>query len=181
MDIYQHAAFAFSAVAAGAFQRLFPDDAACATTSKKARWGDGLRLSNLVWGRLPGAPAKTPACRRPVPVATRLSRYETGLDLPINWRAGMVCPDSGIRIGGSANEHARWTKPGSAVGHRSRRGVHTKVMVACALRCAIASLEPRRTRRKDGRYAGAFDWQSPRNRRPNRRAKFVDGAALRVQ
>ena len=40
MDIDQHAALPF-AQSLPEFQRVFPDDAACAAYLEKARWGDG--------------------------------------------------------------------------------------------------------------------------------------------
>jgi hypothetical protein len=40
MDIDQHAALPFPQ-SLPEFQRLFPDDAACAEYLEKARWGDG--------------------------------------------------------------------------------------------------------------------------------------------
>ena len=40
MDIDQHAALSFPQ-SLPEFQRLFPDDAACAEYLEKARWGDG--------------------------------------------------------------------------------------------------------------------------------------------
>ena len=43
------------------FQRLFPDDAACAAYLEKARWGDGFACPHCGTGSCPGAWCKSVA------------------------------------------------------------------------------------------------------------------------
>jgi hypothetical protein len=47
MDINQYAALPFPQ-SLPEFQRLFPDDAACAEYLEKARWGDGFVIRTVV-------------------------------------------------------------------------------------------------------------------------------------
>jgi hypothetical protein len=188
MDVDQPAALPFPQ-SLPEFQRLFPDDAACAEYLEKARWGDGFVCPHCGVTCEPFRIATRPgvlACRKcrrqtgltvgtvmershtPLSiwfwaaylVASQtpgmsavqfqrqlgLSRYETAFQILHKLRAGMVRPDQD-RIGGRANEHV------------------------APLRCAIGSLEPRRTSERMGAMRGAFGWQLPLTVAPNR---FVD-------
>ena len=208
MDVDQPAALPFPQ-SLPEFQRLFPDDAACAEYLEKARWGDGFVCPHCGVTCEPFRIATRPgvlACRKcrrqtgltvgtvmershtPLSiwfwaaylVASQtpgmsavqfqrqlgLSRYETAFQILHKLRAGMVRPDQD-RIGGRANEHVEVDE--TWVGGRTRgegRGVHHKVLVA--LRCAIGSLEPRRTSERMGAMRGAFGWQLPLTVAPNR-------------
>ena len=84
----------------------------------------------------------------------RLSRYETAFQILHKLRAGMVRPDRD-RIGGSTNEHFEVDE--TWVGGRTRgegRGVHHKVLVACAVEVRHRKISIAQDRRKDGRYPG---------------------------
>lgn len=70
-----------------------------------------------------------------------LSRYETTFQILHKLRAGMVRPDQG-RIGGRASEHVEVDE--AWVGGRTRgegRGVHHKILVACAVGLHCRKLE----------------------------------------
>lgn len=69
-------------------------------------------------------------------------------------RAGMVRPEHD-KIGGNPREHVEVDK--TWVGGRTRgegRGVHHKVLVACAVEVRCRKPGTKRANRKDGRYAG---------------------------
>ena len=127
------------------FQRLFPDDAACAAYLEKARWGDGFAC---------------PHCGSRSTLKTALASLPpTGLRIgaTLRWRfwaylvakgrgfsgnlvfranalhAGMVRPNQD-RIGGQPKNHVEVDE--TWVGGRTRgegRGVHHKVLVSCAI------------------------------------------------
>jgi len=104
-----------------------------------------------------------------------LSRYETAFQILHKLRAGMVRPHQD-RIGGRANEHVEVDE--TWVGGRTRgegRGVHHKVLVACAVRRAIGSWNAQ-DKRKDGRYAGRVRLAVAADRSARSLCKFVDGA-----
>ena len=76
MDIDQHAALSFPQ-SLPEFQRLFPDDAACAEYLEKARWGDGFVCPHCgVTGEpfriatRPGVGASTRRSARPAPFSS---------------------------------------------------------------------------------------------------------------
>src|SRR5271166_7142017 len=73
MDIDQHAALPFPQ-SLPEFQRLFPDDAACAEYLEKARWGDGFVYPRCSVTREPFSIAT-----RPGVLACRKCRRQTGL------------------------------------------------------------------------------------------------------
>src|ERR1700674_1124967 len=181
------------------FQRLFPDDAACAAYLEKTRWtggficphgrggGERFRSANRpgMWRcrkcrRDTGLTVGTVMARSHTPLSVwfwsaylvssqtpgmsavqlqrqlGLSRYETAFQILHKLRAGMVRP----------------TKPGSAVGHAAKaEAFTTRFWSPAPLRCAIGSLEPRRTSERMGAMRGAFGWQLPLTVAPNR---FVD-------
>ena len=100
-----------------------------------------------------------------------ISRYETAFQILHKLRAGMVRPDQD-RIGGRANEHVEVdeTWVGGPTPAKAE-AFTTRFWSPAPLRCAIGSLEPRRTSERMGAMRGAFGWQSPRTEAPNR---FVD-------
>src|SRR5271165_69537 len=73
MDIDQHAALPFPQ-SLPEFQRLFPDDAACAEYLEKARWGDGFVCQHC---GVTGEPFRI--ATRPGVLACRKCRRQTGL------------------------------------------------------------------------------------------------------
>ena len=83
-----------------------------------------------------------------------LSRYETAFGILHKLRAGMVRPNQD-RIGGKPGEHVEIDE--TWVGGRTRgegRGVHHKVLVACAVEVRHRKPGTAQDKRKDGRYAG---------------------------
>src|SRR5271165_6551036 len=83
-----------------------------------------------------------------------LTRYETAFQILHKLRAGMVRPHQD-RIGGRANEHVEVDE--TWIGGRTRgegRGVHHKVLVACAVEVRHRKPGTARDKRNDGRYAG---------------------------
>ena len=83
-----------------------------------------------------------------------LSRYETAFGILHHLRAGMVRPDQD-RIGCKPGEHVEIDE--TWVGGRNRgegRGVHHKVLVACAVKARHRNTRTAQVTRKDGRYAG---------------------------
>jgi len=83
-----------------------------------------------------------------------LSRYETAFQILHKLRAGMVRPDQD-RIGGIAGEHVEADE--TWIGGKTRgkgRGVHDKVLVACAVEVKQRKLESSLNKRRTGRYAG---------------------------
>jgi len=130
----------------------------------------------LVWARPIWSPARPPGISAvQFQRQLGLSRYETAFQILHKLRAGMVRPDQD-RIGGRANEHVEVDE--TWVGGRTRgegRGVHHKVLVACAVEVRHRKPGTRRTA-KDGRYAGRVRWRLPLTAAPNRFVEFVDGA-----
>src|SRR6202521_1182571 len=198
MDIDQRAALPFPQ-SLPEFQRLFPDDAACAEYLEKARWGDGFVCPHC---GVTGEPFRI--ATRPGVLACRKCRRQTGLTVgtvmershtPLStwfWAAylvasqtpGMSAVQFQRQLGLSRYETAfqilhklragmvRPTKPGSAVGHAAKaEAFTTRFWSPAPLRCAIGSLEPRRTSERMGAMRGAFGWQLPLTVAPNR---FVD-------
>ncbi len=83
-----------------------------------------------------------------------LSRYETAFGILYKLRAGMVRPDQD-RIGGKPDQHVEVDE--TYIGGRTRgegRGVHHKVLVACAVEVRHRKPGTAQDKRKDGRYAG---------------------------
>jgi transposase-like protein len=83
-----------------------------------------------------------------------MSRYETVFQILHKLRAGMVRPDQD-RIGGRRGEHVEVDE--ALIGGRTRgkgRGVHDKVLVACAVEVRQRRPGTKRETRKGGRYAG---------------------------
>ena len=218
MDIDQRAALPFPQ-SLPEFQRLFPDDAACAEYLEKARWGDGFVCPHCGVTGEPFRIATRPGvlacrkCRRQTgltvgtvmershtPLSTwfwaaylvasqtpgmsavqfqrqlGLSRYETAFQILHKLRAGMVRPDQD-RIGGRANEHVEVDE--TWVGGRTRgegRGVHHKVLVACAVEVRHRKPGTAQDKRKDGRYAGRVRLAVAADRSAKSLCGFVDGA-----
>ena len=84
----------------------------------------------------------------------RLSRYETAFGILHKLRAAMVRPNRD-RIGGQPGQHVEVYE--TWVGGRTRgegRGVHHKVLVACAVEVRHRKPGTAQDTRKDGRYAG---------------------------
>jgi transposase-like protein len=179
------------------FQRLFPDDAACAAYLEKTRWDDvfvcpqcGVVGEPFRFVNRPGV-MRCRACRcdtsltagtvmerTHTPLSTwfwaaylvssqtpgmsavqfqrqlGLSRYETAFQILHKLRAGMVRPDQD-RIGGKPSIRVEVDE--TWVGGRTRgkgRGVHDKVLVACAIEVRRRQPGTKLDERKDGRYAG---------------------------
>jgi len=218
MDVDQPAALPFPQ-SLPEFQRLFPDDAACAEYLEKARWGDGFVCPHCGVTCEPFRIATRPgvlACRKcrrqtgltvgtvmershtPLSiwfwaaylVASQtpgmsavqfqrqlgLPRYETAFQILHKLRAGMVRPDQD-RIGGRANEHVEVDE--TWVGGRTRgegRGVHHKVLVACAVEVRHRKPGTAQDKRKDGRYAGRVRLAVAADRSAKSLCGFVDGA-----
>ncbi len=83
-----------------------------------------------------------------------LSRYETAFGILHKLRAGMVRRNQD-RIGGKPGEHVEIDE--TWVGGRTRgegRGVHHKILVACAVEVRQRKPGTAQGKRKDGRYAG---------------------------
>ena len=179
------------------FQRLFPDEAACAEYLERARWRDGfvcphcavadepryvstrlkvLRcrhcrrdtsltagtvmerthtpLSVWFWGAYLVA-SQTPGMSAvPFQRPLGLSCYETAFQILHKLRVGMVRPDQD-RIGGKPDETVEADE--TWVGGRTRgkgRGVHDRVLVACAVEVRQRKRTSSLNKRKTGRYAG---------------------------
>ncbi len=179
------------------FQRLFPDEAACAAYLEKARWGDGFVCPYCYAVGEPFRIATRPGvlccrkCRKDTgltvgtvmersdtPLSTwfwaayliasqtpgisavqfqrqlGLSRYETAFGILHKLRAGMARPDQD-RISGRPEIHVEGDE--TWIGGRTRgegRGVHHKVLVACAVEVRHRKTGTKLDNRKDGRYAG---------------------------
>jgi len=179
------------------FQRLFPDDIACATYLERARWSTGFVCPHCQTKGEPFRIATRPGvltcrkCRRQTGltvdtvmershtplsiwfwagylVASQtpgisavqfqrqlgLARYETAFGILHKLRAGMVRPDQD-RIGGHSDQYVEADE--TWVGGRTRgegRGVHHKVLVACAVEVRHRKPGTALDKRKDGRYAG---------------------------
>lgn len=83
-----------------------------------------------------------------------LSRYETAFQLLHKLRASMVRPNQD-RIGGIAGEHVEADEVW--IGGKTRgkgRGVHNKVLVACAVEVKQRKSDSALNKRRNGRYAG---------------------------
>ena len=105
-----------------------------------------------------------------------LSRYETAFHILHKLRAGMVRPDQD-RIGGRASEHVGVDE--TWVGGWTRgegRGVHHKVLVACAVEVRHRKPGTAQDKRKDGRYAGRVRVAVAADRSAKSLCGFVDGA-----
>ena len=166
------------------FQRLFPDDAACAAYLEQARWGDGFACPHCGTA---GEPFHFE--NRPGVLRCRKCRQNTGLTVgtvmershtPLNvwfWAAYLVASQtpgmSAVQFSGnlvfratrrpfkfSTSSARAWCKPGLAKlrsGGRTRgegRGVHHKVPVSCAIEVRHRKPGTKLDNRKDGRYAG---------------------------
>ena len=221
MDIDRHAALPFPR-SLPEFQRLFPDDAACAEYLEKLRWGDDFVRPHC---GVTGEPFRI--ATRPGVLTCRKCRRQTGLTVgtvmershtPLStwfWAAYLVASHtpgmSAVQSNGNSGLHvmrqlfkfstncaqewfartrtasvavrtsmSRWTKAGSAVGHAAKVGAFTtRFWSPVPLRCAIESLEPRRTSEGMGAMRDAFGWQSPLTEAPNRFADLWVAPSLR--
>jgi hypothetical protein len=105
-----------------------------------------------------------------------IARYETAFQILHKLRAGMVRPDRDC-IGGRANEHVEVDE--SWVGGRTRgegRGVHHKVLVACAVEVRHRKPGTAQDKRRDGRYAGRVRLAVAADRSAKSLCGFVSGA-----
>lgn len=105
-----------------------------------------------------------------------LSRYETAFGILHKLRAAMVRPNQD-RIGGRAGEHVEVDE--TWVGGRTRgegRGVHHKVLVACAVEVRHREPGTAQDARKDGRYAGRVRLAVASDRSATQLCGFVESA-----
>ena len=105
-----------------------------------------------------------------------LSRYETAFGILHKLRAGMVRPDQD-RIGGLPDQHVEVDE--TYVGGRTRgegRGVHHKVVVACAVEVRHRKPGTAQDKRKDGRYAGRVRLAVAPDRSAESLCGFVESA-----
>lgn len=105
-----------------------------------------------------------------------LSRYETAFQILHKLRAGMVRPDQD-RIGGRAGGHVEVDE--TWIGGRTRgegRGVHHKVLVACAVEVRHRKPGTAQDKRKDGHYAGRVRRAVAADRSAKSLCGFVAGA-----
>jgi len=105
-----------------------------------------------------------------------LSRYETAFGILHKLRAGMVRPDQD-RIGGKLGQHVEADE--TYVGGRTRgegRGVHHKVLVACAVEVRHRKPGTAQDKRKDGRYAGRVRLAVTTDRSAESLCGFVESA-----
>lgn len=105
-----------------------------------------------------------------------LSRYETAFQILHKLRAGMVRPDQD-RIGGPPTKHVEVDE--TWVGGRTRgegRGVHHKVLVACAVEVRNRKPGTAQDDRRDGRYAGRIRLAVVNDRSAKSLCGFVEGA-----
>src|SRR5271166_737941 len=170
MDVDQHAGLPFPR-SLPEFQRLFPGDAACAEYLEKVRWGDGFVCPHC---GVTGEPFRIST--RPGVLACRNCRRQTAFQILHKLRAGMVRPHQD-RIGGRANEHVEVDE--TWIGGRTRgegRGVHHKVLVACAVEVRHRKPGTARDKRNDGRYAGRVRLAVAADRSAKSLCGFVDGA-----
>ena len=134
------------------FQRLLPDEPACAAYLERARWGSGFVC---------------PHCE----TSGEPYRYETAFQILHKLRAAIVRPDQD-RIGTKPEEHIEADE--TYVGGRTRgkaRGVHDMVLVAGAVEVRQRKEQGSRNKRKAGRYAGRVHLAVA----PNRSAKSLGG------
>ncbi len=106
----------------------------------------------------------------------RLSRYETAFGILHNLRAAMVRPNQD-RIGGRSGQHVEVDE--TWVGGRMRgegRGVHHKVLVACAVEVRHRKPGTAQGTRKDGRYAGRVRLAVESDRSAEQLCGFVESA-----
>jgi len=135
-------------------------------------------LSTWFWAAYLVA-TQTPECPLSVPTATRALALRDSLSDPAQTRAGMVRPHQD-RIGGRANEHVEVDE--TWVGGRTRgegRGVHHKVLVACAVEARHRKPGTAQDKRKDGAMQGAFGWRSPLTEAPDRFVNLLMAPLLR--
>jgi hypothetical protein len=105
-----------------------------------------------------------------------LSRYETAFGILHKLRAGMVRPDQD-RIGGLPDQHVEVDE--TYVGGRTRgegRGVHHKVLVACAVEVRRREPGTAQDKRKDGRCAGRVRLAVAHDRSAQSLCGFVESA-----
>jgi len=203
------------------FQRLFPDEAACAEYLERTRWRDGfvcphcaaadepryvstrlkvLRcrhcrrdtrltagtimerthtpLSVWFWG------AYLVASQTPGMSAVQFQRqlgllcYETAFQILHKLRVGMVRPDQD-RIGGKPDETVEADE--TYVGGRTRgkgRGVHDRVLVACAVEVRQRKRTGSLNKRKTGRYAGRVRLSVVPDRSAKSLVGFIESAVV---
>jgi hypothetical protein len=176
MDIDQHSALPFPQ-SLPEFQRLFPDDAACAEYLEKARWGDGFVCPHCGAAGEPFRIATRPGvlvcrkCRRPtgLTVGTIMERSHTPLStwfwaayLVTSHTPGMSAVQFQRQLGLSRYETA------FQILHKLRAGMVRPDQDRIGGR-ASEHVEVDETWM--GAMRGAFDWQSPPTEAPNR---FVD-------
>jgi transposase-like protein/predicted RNA-binding Zn-ribbon protein involved in translation (DUF1610 family) len=107
-----------------------------------------------------------------------LSRYETAFQILHKLRAGMVRPDQD-RIGGEPSIRVEVDE--TWVGGRTRgkgRGVHNKILVACAVEVRKRKPSSKLDRRKDGRYAGRVRLAVASDRSAESLCGFVEKSVL---
>ena len=107
-----------------------------------------------------------------------LSRYETAFGILHKLRAGMVRPNQD-RIGGTPGEHVEIDE--TWVGGRTRgegRGIHHKVLVACAVEVRHRKPGTAQDKRKDGRYAGRVRLAVVSDRSADSLCGFVESAVV---
>lgn len=105
-----------------------------------------------------------------------LSRYETAFGLLHKLRAAMVRPNQD-RIGGRPGQHVEVDE--TWIGGRTRgegRGVHHKVLVACAVEVRHRKPGTAQDARKDGRYAGRVRLAVVPDRSAEQLCGFVESA-----
>ena len=221
MDILDRAELAFPK-SLPKFQRLFPDDAACAGYLEKARWAEGFIcphcrevgepfriatrsgvLTCRKCRRQMGLTAGTVMERSHTPLSVwfwaaylvarqtpgmsavqfqrqlGLSRYETAFGILHKLRAAMVRPNQD-RIGGQSGQHVEVDE--TWVGGRTRgegRGVHHKVLVACAVEVRHRKPGTAQDTRKDGRYAGRVRLAVAPDRSAESLCGFVENAVAK--
>lgn len=103
-----------------------------------------------------------------------LSRYETAFGLLHKLRAAMVRPNQD-RIGGLPGQHVEIDE--TWIGGRTRgegRGVHHKVLVACAVEVRHRKNGTAQALRKGGRYAGRVRLAVVSDRSANQLVRFVE-------
>jgi len=105
-----------------------------------------------------------------------LSRYETAFGILHKLRAGMVRPDRD-HIGAIPDQYVEIDE--TWVGGRTRgegKGVHHKVLVACAVEIRIRKPGTAQDKRKDGRYAGRVRLAVVPDRSAESLCRFVESA-----